>query len=53
MPIMLKRRIVFFGGSFRLAIPREVMEAADWRTGDWIEFAVDNHRVVLDKTKKR
>jgi AbrB family looped-hinge helix DNA binding protein len=52
MPITLKRKVKEIGGSLATTIPKEIGELLGLQPGDFVEFLLDDHNVILRKAKK-
>jgi len=51
MPIIFKRKISKFGGSYRVTIPKEIVEALQLKEGDLLNITLDNGKIIMEKPK--
>jgi hypothetical protein len=50
-PIKFKRKVFESGDSFRVVIPVEIIKALELRNGDDLEIWLNDHQIVMQKTK--
>ena len=52
VPIQFKRNVFATGGSLRVNLPSEIVEALEIKRGDTLLISMNDHQIVMEKAKK-
>jgi len=53
MPVSWERSIFKTGGSHRVNIPTPILKALNLKNGDKLTIWLDDHRIIMQASKKR
>ena len=51
VPLTIKVKIAKMGNSIRMTIPKPVLDALNWKDGDWVEVGIKEESMIVKKAE--